>query len=660
MRRITLLRLTVAAWVAWLVLVIATVWLALAKVVHPNWLSMAVPLAVQLVCTLAVLVGGVWRLARGPGRWRAVVCILYGVMPILWFAAYIEYGFRFMAGRAHRPNIAIKLGSPLASLVAEPYVRIRYPHPDEGKRFVMWSDAPDINPREMAAMDAHILAMEESLGERLEHKVYWVRGDICGISGRGGDGWALGSPWNAMAVSGNPGYVDLHEVAHCLLTHSEDAPKLLHEGWAQLHQCAKPTPDWRTFWNRKKAGGLYSLRELTSPERYYNSDDPMYDQGSVLVDYLLRKFGHAKFLELCRTCTEATFAADVNRVLGVTLDQLDRDYQNDFASQRSPTQRLFMAMKLAKGVDPAAWRDFVDHYAVGVQRLCDQFNQSSVVFRKTTEGVDNEGKKYSGTLYEESYRDNDTRAIITRAGREDVSVSTPSLYFSLERQRHEEPWTLREAFVRDRRRFDGGSGGNASRYLWMPLFPLTYLFADPCPGTTITEMRLDHADSRLIRISFQSAPSKSDKRFTRGFFELDPKKNYALVAERDDLLDGGGKTILSSTAEVRYEIIDGRDVPKWACWKAGQRHQVTDEIESCRFGPPPAKVFELATYGVSRPAEIPQTVAVPESPARPGILTWIAGGWTVVGLSIGVAGLFRLLCRRRLQSPTADVPSSSP
>ena len=95
----------------------------------------------------------------------------------------------------------------------------------------------------------------------------------------------------------------------------------------------------------------------------------MYWQGSVIVDYLLRKFGHNKFIELCSACREATFADDVQRVLGLSLDELDRAYQQDLAAQDPPDKRLLLSWKMAEGVDPERWRRFVDDYCTGTERL---------------------------------------------------------------------------------------------------------------------------------------------------------------------------------------------------------------------------------------------------------------------------------------------------
>ena len=138
--KVSLARLTLVAWLAWLIFLGIMVWLSCRRVLHPNFLCMAIPLAVQWVSTVAVLGGGIWRAIRGPRRCNAVAWTLFGVLPILWMAAYTEYLMVFAAGRNHRLNLLTTYAEPVASLVAEPYLRMHYPYRYEGERFVMWTD----------------------------------------------------------------------------------------------------------------------------------------------------------------------------------------------------------------------------------------------------------------------------------------------------------------------------------------------------------------------------------------------------------------------------------------------------------------------------------------------------------------------------------------
>jgi hypothetical protein len=265
----------------------------------PWWL--AIPLAVQGACTMAALGGGIWRACRGPRRGSAVAWTLLAVLPTLWMAAYVEYLLTVAAADCQRPNLLTRCGEGAASLLIEPYVRFCYPYRHEGERFVMWSASPHPDKKEMAAMDAHIRAMERAFGRQPIYKIYWVRGPVWGIGQRGGLGWALGS----QSASREPrpdglDPVDRHEVAHCVLEEfcppGSEVPRLFHEGWAELHSAAKPESHWRECWDSQQVGRLPSLRALTAPDCYYNSLAPMYSLGSVLVEYIVKRFGHEKLL----------------------------------------------------------------------------------------------------------------------------------------------------------------------------------------------------------------------------------------------------------------------------------------------------------------------------------------------------------------------------
>ena len=268
--KVTLARLTLVAWLAWLLTLGIMVCLSYWRILHPSFLYMAIPLAVQVICTVAVLASGIWRIVRGPRQWNTAAWTLFGVLPSLWMAAYGQYLYVFAIDRNHPPGMLTRWCEPMASLIVEPYVRLCYPYRYEGERFVMWSDSPEHDAKQMAAMDAHLRAMEESLGLRSCYKANWVRGKVWGMDGRGCMfGWVLGSPSSAPAGEGGLNSLDRHEVSHFVLDHfcsGLNVPMLLHEGWAELHSPPKPESHWRGRWIMQRDGKLPSLRELTAPE----------------------------------------------------------------------------------------------------------------------------------------------------------------------------------------------------------------------------------------------------------------------------------------------------------------------------------------------------------------------------------------------------------
>jgi hypothetical protein len=220
-------------------------------------------------------------------------------------------------------------------MLAEPIVRFQYPWRQEGERVVMWSSSPNGNVQQLEAMDAHIRQMEQLLNYQGSTKVNWIRGSVCTLEGVYLLGWILGSD-PAMPADGSDGLntVDRHEAAHFVLdeavSRGEDVASILDEGWAELQSGSQEVKRSRDdFRLARFKGRRLSLQELTSPDWYYSSEDPIYPQGCALVEYLLRQFGPEKFLALCRTCTQATFAEDVQRTLGVTLEELDQAYQEE-------------------------------------------------------------------------------------------------------------------------------------------------------------------------------------------------------------------------------------------------------------------------------------------------------------------------------------------
>ena len=140
-----------------------------------------------------------------------------------------------------------------------------------------------------------------------------------------------------------------------------------------------------------------------------------------------------------------------------------------------------------------------------------------------------------------------------------------------------------------------------------------------------------------MRISYEEKLcKKGESGLNRGWWDLDPERNYGLVEGKVDCFDDRESRISSNHITVEYEDIDGTNVPKVARLEHTTKEGTlvwTDEIKSCQFGPLPPKVFELATYG---DFHVPPEINEPSY--HIGILTWIAGASTLMG-SLIVAGL---------------------
>ena len=71
---LSLPRLVVAVWLAWLGLVGLMFAMQARQVWNPHFLPMMALLVLLIVGGLALILGAIWRLLRGPARSRALAC----------------------------------------------------------------------------------------------------------------------------------------------------------------------------------------------------------------------------------------------------------------------------------------------------------------------------------------------------------------------------------------------------------------------------------------------------------------------------------------------------------------------------------------------------------------------------------------------------------
>ncbi len=134
----------------------------------------------------------------------------------------------------------------------------------------------------------------------------------------------------------------------------------------------------------------------------------------------------------------------------------------------------------------------------------------------------------------------------------------------------------------------------------------------------------------------------------QGWLDLDPKRGCSLVERRSDSFDEKESPTFSMHTKIDYETVDGRDVPKTICLEShgvdggSTHHSMT--IESCQFGLPPAKVFELASYG-----DFP----LPKSGQQPSAyrFAWVASAFTLLAMLFGCCTTLMSVRRRRLPNP---------
>ncbi len=609
-------RIVAAAWIFFILFLAVTFFLAWRRILHASFLFMAVPLVMTFLCSLsAILIGG-WRVCRGPRRWLAAAWSILGLLPALLVVTGGAYLITYLA-YLHSPRdsfLPIVAFEPLFELVIEPYVLIHYPHRCEGERFVMWSESPNADAEEMAAMDSHIKAMEKTLGRRSDYKVYWVRGSVFGISGLYMYGWAIGSPPKAPGKSFERlDYLDRHEVAHFALDQSRTSltrmSMLLHEGWAQ--RCSSEP-------NQNHPQSLpYSLKELTASRFYDASRQPMYEQGSVLVEYVVRNYGGEKFLELFTTCRQETFDADVRRVLGVSLDELDQAYrkaviesqrQNGRASDQDEAE--FLRLKIGKGVDSAEWKALCEKIVQGRRSFLDQFQEISLS-AKTTVVTEKDGVKTEERGETEMKRSDGRQVAVERfEKRSMLSIWTHDIFCVAEAEIDSKDFHFLDYWSRNELNYLQPRNYCNQENL---IEAYGFFYSGPNPKT-VTGAGVSPIVPSWIRISYEvTNPSNKDEVIENGWFDVDPALNYAVKRSRREYIPSKSATakkddsmhVRSEESSLEYESKDGITLPISLRLKTimsnGNTIDYTWEIVSCKVEPSPKEAFELKTYGVSNP-----------------------------------------------------------
>ena len=215
----------------------------------------------------------------------------------------------------------------------EAYARVAYSHRLETGHLIMYHDGIATPEADAAAMERHVAAIEKEIGRPLREKIVWVRGSALGQGGLSAFGICLGSDHSpAPGDADDPAAVmDRHELAHGVANQhvrpNSDVPSFINEGWAECHSFA---PGRRRLQARRiealdlRAQGRWvPLRELGSPSWYHQHSGPVYDQGHLWVDFMLRIFGVDRLLDFANTCRPETFDADCRRVFGAGPDELE-------------------------------------------------------------------------------------------------------------------------------------------------------------------------------------------------------------------------------------------------------------------------------------------------------------------------------------------------
>jgi hypothetical protein len=322
------------------------------RVLHPWSFLFLLLLAVTILAALCGSACAVWRVVRGPDRLAALAWGFAALLPVVLWAALGTHVLHLAAtGRTPKNTLTHIAGMATASLM-ELQAQFGHPHRMESERLVMFYDDRVTDPqRDLEVMDEHVAHLETITGRRLREKIYWVRGGLLGQSRLAIRGLAIGSSHSPTDwdTADHPDRlsVDRHELAHAVIHQVEpadaDAPTLLIEGWAEAQSgtTSRTRALWaresRALWRERTGAGPRQsyLRELTGPTWYHRNDGPVYNVGGAFVEFIVRKYGTARFLSLYFACRPDRFDAECAAHLGVDLDTLESEFWAEVDPQRN-------------------------------------------------------------------------------------------------------------------------------------------------------------------------------------------------------------------------------------------------------------------------------------------------------------------------------------
>jgi hypothetical protein len=344
-------RNAVAVWVAWLLL-LGLLWGQFqASILHPAAHLFLVLLIVVALLSVGATIRGLYRVLLGPKRSIAFVWMVLALSPAFLSGLLTHYTLDQHRRRNVPVNACTKLAVMAGCSLMELEALHLYPRRMESERLVMFFDDDNVKEpeRDLEEMDRHVARLEEMTGRPIRAKIYWVRGPLLGLRNLAFQGLALGS-WEGRAAQ-----LDRHELAHAVLyqRHGPDTepPMMLAEGWAEsqsrdrddlgqialLARAGHPTLWTVQEW---KPNPDACLPELLGPRWYHHDSGPVYHIGGAFVDYVLRKYGTERFVELYLTCRPDSVEADFARTLGVDVPTLESQFWEDVERNAERVQKM--------------------------------------------------------------------------------------------------------------------------------------------------------------------------------------------------------------------------------------------------------------------------------------------------------------------------------
>jgi hypothetical protein len=614
-RRILSLRgLAIVVWVWCLAFEGLLAGMAAVGAWHPHFLPVAAMLALLLAMGLALLVGASWRVVRGPGRGRALSWLLIGTAPLWLLAGHFLYGAAVGLGRNHPPDFLLKPLVPLGDSLMDVEARIRYPLWSFGERVVMMSaPMPEAQARaQVSAMDRHIRTLESRLGRPTGWIVRWARGPILGEQGKAHRGLSIGSLLGEERPDAE-GLVptDRHEVAHAMIASlcppSSDPPAVLVEGWASANMGSDPVEQARRLQEDWERGNGFTLRQLTGAHWYHRHQNPVYDYGAALVDFLLRRFGSEKFLDLYTTCGQASFDADCLRILGLDVDglaaALRAEIERSLAESEPVARHRLKRLRLDPRVDAAMWMAFLADYFAAAERMLALNRHIRMTAVATRSDTDAHGRTENSSHEDRLLRSGDFASLRYRTPYyEEARLSHPRRSIVARRTAEDRTWRVEDESKR--------TPEQARR---RALFLIDILDAaghqDVAPLLTLgdgppIQLHRDHVVAAIDRFTEDGRPRVRVRIEDRSPADEEvPWRTTTWVLAADDLyaaqnlrIEGGGPEAATYQSAFTYDRQEGipmlRSKHTTISAPDGSRGTVDLEVVQRHFGPIPEEEFD--------------------------------------------------------------------
>ena len=657
-------RWAITVWIAWLGLLGLGLGLMWWQVVDPNAILVLGLVGLILLSLMSLVISAGYRLLRGPGRRRALGWLLIGAAPGWLFLGHVLLAMRPGFDRHVPLGWAAKILIPFARPFFDLEARRFYPERTSGK-WVTMVGAPVANaPAQVAAMDRHVDALLARLDQPRTWPIRWYRGSLFGLGGHALDNMALGAEVGQFTPeSDGLTRLDRHEVAHTVIeglrSPTNDPPRLLSEGWAQANAGKSAEELAREAWRSRQWGRSLTLRQLVAPDWYWYSGPAAYDQGAPLVNYLLQTYGPERFLQLYTTCGQTTFEADVQRILGVSLDELDTAYWaeiNRLVNLVVPPARAWLeTLSLAPGVDPVAWKSFLADYFIAAKRVAAPYDhvRQTATFRNGTDADRTQPWYFEERT--ESLRSGPFARYRRRTNQSEFAgLAHPDHSIWADRRFKPEvkPWTMTQldpqttadqtyrhalSVIESRASMTQWLTSHGATLLEFPELLLSYSIPEDLAVAgfqTTTE-----GGHRLVTLNLQGSPPTPGGKLSGFRFTFDADDGYLVLSILDQIHGQVGDT------RFHYDQIDGRPVLRSLVTKFeinGQPRTLRMVVDDCRFGPIPESEFALEPFLASLgPGKLVRESAVEFSTST--ILDWY---WLAfVGGGISLAGGLTLLAR---------------